>query len=109
MTSTTPERRSAKAVFTAAMSVSDPAERHAYVDAQCANDTALRQQVAGLLAAAEASVGDNPLDAMVEALGPESTANAATVLPTPRDVSQRREIGRYKLLEQIGEGAFGTV
>jgi serine/threonine protein kinase len=103
------ERPTAKEIFTAALRLEDPPQRQAYLDQACGQDAALRQRVADLLSAAEATAGDNPLDAMVEAFGPESTANTATVLQTPSDMFQRREIGPYKLLEQIGEGAFGTV
>ncbi|QDT57016.1 Serine/threonine-protein kinase PknB [Caulifigura coniformis] len=103
------DRPSAKQIFTSALALTDPAARLAYLDRICGPTGALRQQVAGLLAAAGDGPRENPLDAMVEAFRPKATVHAATVLQTGDDPPPRRDIGPYKLLEQIGEGGFGTV
>jgi eukaryotic-like serine/threonine-protein kinase len=79
-------------IFLNALERAPGPEREAYVDAACAGEPELRRQVGGLLSA-HAQSG--------EFLRP------AVTLP----VSERpgEMVGRYKLLEQIGEGAFGTV
>jgi len=87
------------AVFNAALALPG-AERPAYLDRACAGDPQLREQVEGLLAAAEAS-GDfleTPANGLPMPVG------ASAVVETVGD-----RIGRYKLLEQIGEGGCGVV
>jgi eukaryotic-like serine/threonine-protein kinase len=75
-----------------------PAERLAYLDGACAGDAALRQQVEGLLRAHEQA------GTFLET-SPASLALASTPLTEkPGD-----RIGRYKLLQQIGEGGCGVV
>jgi serine/threonine protein kinase/WD40 repeat protein len=72
------------------------AERAAYLDAACQGDADLRQQVETLLAVHE-HAGDF-LEKTVE-------------IPPSEFVVERTGtmIGRYKLLERIGEGGFGVV
>jgi tetratricopeptide (TPR) repeat protein/tRNA A-37 threonylcarbamoyl transferase component Bud32 len=82
-----------------------PEERPAYLDRACGRDGALRDRVDTLLAAAEQ---EHPF------LSEPTGAPTATTAPgsgggsTPVEAPGSR-IGRYKLLEQIGEGGFGTV
>ncbi|MCP3902274.1 MAG: tetratricopeptide repeat protein [Planctomycetes bacterium] len=80
------------------------AARAAYLHEACGDDDALRAEIDSMLAAKNEQ-GDflaEPTCAL--ALG----ADDATVATAPREqVGQM--IGRYKLLEQIGEGGFGTV
>ena len=80
------------------------AERSAYLDGACADDAALRQRVEELLKASEescpcleGSVAGSP--------GPSGTVRLASV--TAEKPGDR--IGRYKLLQQIGEGGCGIV
>jgi serine/threonine protein kinase len=79
-----------------------PAERAAYLDKACAGDAALRQRVEALLQAHEQVGGF---------LEPDLTVKAATPTPAPALPTEKAgdRIGRYKLLEQIGEGGCGTV
>jgi serine/threonine protein kinase/Tfp pilus assembly protein PilF len=92
----TSENREAKLIFGDALRLSVPGERAAYLDRACAEDLELRQEVESLLSA-HAQAGDflkqtRPLpasDSLIEHAG--------------------TRIGRYKLLEQIGEGGFGVV
>lgn len=85
-----------ESIFGQALRLKVPAERAAYLDQACAGNEALRQNVESLLNAFE-QAGDffsrksqsAPSDFLAERPG--------TV------------IGRYKLLEKIGEGAFGVV
>src|ERR1043165_8354136 len=75
-------------------------ERSAYLDRACKGDPALRAQVEELLASAEK--GDEFLrDATMESVLREPKS-ARTEGPGTR-------IGAYKLLEEIGEGGFGSV
>ena len=83
-------------IFAAALACATPAERAAFLDARCGDDAALRRRVEALLAAAEAA-GDF-LEEPVFVLA----ADGITEKPGDR-------IGRYKLLEKIGEGGCGVV
>ncbi len=77
-----------------------PAERIAYLKGACGDDTDLLARVEALLKARE--VDDDFLKAPV--LDPDMTLNNSPISEGPGTV-----IGRYKLLEQIGEGGFGVV
>ncbi|HRK30737.1 MAG TPA: tetratricopeptide repeat protein [Tepidisphaeraceae bacterium] len=81
-----------------------PSQRDSYIDRECAGDADLRRRVNVLL-----SEAGSP--ALAETLDP-STSGAASAGSLPALVEapkMPREIGPYKLLEQIGEGGFGTV
>lgn len=72
--------------------------RLAYLDGACEGNPGLRTEVEALLASAE------QVDSYLEkppALG-ETIASSV-------DVSEGSQIGRYKLLQQLGEGGFGVV
>ena len=81
-----------------------PVERAAFLDAACGGDAALRLEMEAWLAAAlNAEAGNAPPG--------EGTTE---VTPALLDEIHMTEgpgtvIGRYKLLEQIGEGGFGVV
>jgi len=83
-------------IFHTANAIPEPAVRQAYLDEICGSDSALRRQVDALLFSHEnagefldRSIVPPPVESLTEAPG--------TV------------IGRYKLLQQIGEGGFGIV
>ena len=87
-------------LFAEALQLS-PAERCAYLERACGADAELRQRVERLLKAHD-QAGDflehPPAEAVVE------THPKASVGEKPGD-----RIGRYKLLQQIGEGGCGVV
>src|SRR6478736_2518827 len=91
-------------LFLEALQRSLPEAQAAYLDAACGMDTALRRRVEALLRAAE-SAGDfleEPPTGL--AAGDESTMVLTGLREKPGD-----RIGRYKLLQQIGEGGCGVV
>jgi WD40 repeat protein/serine/threonine protein kinase len=78
-----------------------PAERAAFLDAACGTDQVLRQRVEELFREQNA-VGDFMDKPAL--CGPSDTAIVARVTEAPGD-----RIGRYKLLQNIGEGGCGVV
>jgi len=77
-----------------------PKEREAYIEAACGDDTELLARIKALLKARD--VKDSFLE--VPVLDPDVTLDESPLVERPGTV-----IGRYKLLEQIGEGGFGVV
>jgi eukaryotic-like serine/threonine-protein kinase len=95
---------SEQAVFAEALRFATPEARAAYLDGACGTDTALRRRIEALLRA-DKSAGDfleRPPTGL--ATGDSSTLVATLASEKPGD-----RIGRYKLLQQIGEGGCGVV
>src|SRR5437764_604777 len=88
-------------LFLKALALPLDGERQAYLDAACADDTALRAEVDALLEAI-AQAGDF-LDS------PAAVPGATVDLPTAGAAVPGTMIGPYKLLQQIGEGGMGVV
>jgi eukaryotic-like serine/threonine-protein kinase len=93
-------------------------ERQAYLDAACAGDNALRQQMESMLAAHErdgafleqpAVAGAPELLALGAGAAPDPGPDAVTTVVVPILEKVGDRIGRYKLLQQIGEGGCGVV
>jgi WD40 repeat protein/serine/threonine protein kinase len=91
-----------------ALALEKPAmERAAFLDGACLADAALRGRIEALLAAHEKAGGFLPADHSSDTTALDSIQ---TQLPTGRaDEAQGTLIGRYKLLEKLGEGGFGAV
>src|SRR6266404_3881177 len=97
------------AVFNAARRLPDE-ERAAYLDEACAGDAVLRQRVEELLCAG-AEAGGFLQKPAPGAQRPEEALTAANTqqnAPPPGEKAGER-IGRYKLLQQIGQGGCGVV
>src|ERR1041384_7917487 len=98
------------AVFSAARRL-PVGERAAYLDEACAGDSALRQRIEELLEAGEEAgsfIQGPPPGAQraSEAAGPSNATLLISQVPSEKAGDR---IGRYKLLQQIGEGGCGVV
>ena len=100
------------------LALSKPAaKRAAWLDAICEGDAALRARLEALLAALEqletllATQADVGLwrDELHESQASPSRSQGLTELSPPRDEAVGQTLGRYKLLEQIGEGGCDVV
>src|SRR3989441_11598793 len=95
--------KSAKELFAAALELTNPVERAALLDSECAGNPALRAEVESLLAAHEqASKFLESPPAVAETLA--VTTGMIPVTEKPGD-----RIGHYKLREKVGEGGCGVV
>jgi serine/threonine protein kinase/tetratricopeptide (TPR) repeat protein len=89
-----------KTIFAEALDKTDSTERAAYLDSVCGGDKDLREEVESLLTSYE------QVDGLLRS--PELDAGITQDSPGILE-SSGVEIGRYKLLERIGEGGFGVV
>src|SRR5262245_16430369 len=100
-------------LFVAALAIADPANRAAYLDRECSDDPALRRRIEDLLAGHARS--GHPLDRPL--VVPDETWTQppdGQTDPTAAHFPAAGAVGsvvagRYKLLQQIGEGGFGVV
>jgi len=91
-----------EAIFQAAVELGSPGQQEVYLNRACAGEPELRRQVEELLKAAIAA------EAVFEDRETARVADsAAGMTPVPEQVGSR--IGRYKLLERVGEGGCGVV
>src|SRR5262245_4720386 len=88
-----------EAIFFAALDQGSPEQRAAYLDAACAGDPEVRRRIEKMLTA-QAQAGS-----FLESPAPDLGATT----DQPAGEHPGTVIGPYKLLEQIGEGGFGTV
>jgi eukaryotic-like serine/threonine-protein kinase len=105
-----------EAVCLAALEVRDPARRQAFLDRACAGDERLKTAVEEMLSAhadaeqffarGRAAVNASA-NAFAGAVVPSNGEAAPKVEPKDEQIGQR--VGRYRLVERLGEGGCGTV
>src|SRR5206468_12445169 len=89
-----------ESILAAAVEIQSEEDRRRFVDRACGTDAELKRRIEELIA--------NHLQAgsFLESGDPKSVDTVDDACLTERP---GMEIGRYKLLEQIGEGGFGVV
>ena len=92
-----------RGMFLGALERTDPAERAAFLDAGCGTDFALRQRLEALLRE-QVEIGTFLERPAAARSGPTGTVLITAITEQPGD-----RIGRYKLLQKIGEGGGGFV
>src|SRR5258705_13395351 len=92
-------KHSEKEIFLAAIEKQTPEERGAYLDAACGKDASLRQRVEELLAK----------HFQQDSFMKEPAVESAATVVAPLSEKPGTVIGRYKLLEKLGEGGCGAV
>jgi len=91
-------------IFNQATEITDPAERAAFLDRACGGDAGLRAEFEELLK------HDQQAGSFLEEPAVDPLALAPTLPPSPIGEGPGTVIdGRYKLLQQIGEGGMGVV
>jgi serine/threonine protein kinase len=101
-----PEPPREEALFQAAFQLTG-ADRAAFLNGACHGDSALRQRLEALLAAHDSK--DSFLEPETPTPGRESLRTIKLDLSDIKDEAVGQTIGRYKLLQQIGEGGCGVV
>src|SRR5262245_6149517 len=91
---------SERSIFLAALDISDPAQRAAYLERECGPNARLRRHIEELVAA-EAKLGGF--------LAHPHAAIDVTEDQAPLSEQPGTQIGPYKLIQQIGEGGMGAV
>src|SRR5947209_1969946 len=103
-------------IFSAALDIADPAERARYIDQACRNDPALLRRIAALIESHEQAGSfmiqrGEPADpAAIDGVSESGNLETLAFARRPARQAERIEeepgsiVGRYKLLQQIGEG-----
>ncbi|QEL16664.1 protein kinase domain-containing protein [Limnoglobus roseus] len=108
-----------RTVFLAALEITDPAERSAYLDQACADDANLRRQVDALLAADARSgefldvpalrqLTDNPDVTRTAEMKSDSKIDLGYLTPSAKPGSLGT-LAHYEVMQVLGQGGFGTV
>jgi serine/threonine protein kinase len=104
-------------LFDAARKMTDPATCQAYLDRACDGDSALRERIENLLVAeaeaekffAESGSALSLRAASLQFSRGTPSSNGTTPANVPGEEPAGTRIGRYKLVQKIGEGGWGVV
>ncbi|MEY4387401.1 MAG: hypothetical protein RLY20_2684 [Verrucomicrobiota bacterium] len=100
-----------KALFETARNLTDPAAAAAYLTKACGGDETLRARVEALLQVQQSA--EKFFSSPVNIALPDEADAPSETPPEAGDASQEelpnRRIGRYKLLQRLGEGGCGVV
>ena len=109
------QQLNAEHIFSTAREKTDPKERAGYLDGACGNNVGVRAKVEALLAA-DAEAGsflrtgiEGSRDQGIEDDLDATIPQGSDIQPSKPNETPGTLIGRYKLLQQIGEGGFGSV
>src|SRR5438093_4396564 len=97
-------------IFKVALGLSSPVERATYIERSCAGDELLRKSIEALLNAVgvQGADGSGTQSGRRRSDGAAASSREGTVV-MPAIEKPGDRIGRYKILQQIGEGGCGVV
>jgi hypothetical protein len=103
-----PNSKSEETILEEALTYASDSARDAYLDGVCADDSMLHQKLNALIRAHHEAGGFLQIEEKRLVLDP-GVGESATLPDRPLTEGPGVRIGRYKLLQQIGEGGFGVV